>query len=94
MNRFSREFLGRRFISADILVDQLSERRNQAAHHDGPACTEKIPKMAGRRESGLQGTRLEGILAGVRAMFPESIPGERHGIGSVRGSHEESARIK
>lgn len=50
--------------------------------------------MAGRRESGLQGTRLEGILAGVRAMFPESVPGERHGLGSVRGSHEESARMK
>lgn len=79
------QLLGWWNIRADLLDHIIPLRRGETAYHDGSAgrCTERrtetIPSLERCGNRGGTGTRMARVLARVRAVFPQSVPGERNG---------------
>jgi len=63
---------------AAVLVDELPERRCEAADHDGSAGAggEEVCEVEGRDEGGVERVGVERLLAGLLAVLPSSVPSE------------------
>ena len=83
------QLLGRRSLGPSLLAHLLPIRRRQAANHDRSSRRrvtgrgKAFPTVEGRGEGDMATRWTERLLEGVRALFPESVPGECGGAGCV-----------
>lgn len=86
----SNQFLGRRYLSPDLLAHIIPLRRGEAAPDDRPdgrrpqRWTKTVPQLEGSCTGCVEGAWVERVLAGICAVFPEGVPGECYGFGCIR----------